>query len=166
MRKFIYILTLSILTIVFLGLIFSSYKSVKQYFDGKKAEIPVSTPTPLGLPSFYKTYSLDEYNKALDQKQVVLLYFTANWSEDCKNQDLKNEELIRSLDSQGVAGFYVHVLDSQSTNETMQLAKKFDVEKENTFIIVDKNGVLYFRHTGLLEENILKQKLMEAGDRT
>jgi len=66
------------------------------------------------------------------------------------------------LIKEGVVGLKIHILDSETTTETDAVAKKFDITKEQSFVILDKNGVVFFKHTGLLEEDLLKQKILDA----
>ena len=63
-----------------------------------------------------------------------------------------------------VFGLRVHILDSETTTESDALSQKFDVVKEQTYVLLDKNGAVFFKHTGFLSEDQLKQKIMEASE--
>lgn len=60
-----------------------------------------------------------------------------------------------------LVGLRIHILDSETTTETDALAKKYNVSKEQSIVILDKKGAIFFKHTGLLEKEVLKQKLTE-----
>jgi thiol-disulfide isomerase/thioredoxin len=112
-------------------------------------------------PSYYKNYSKEDYDKALNEKRVLVLYFTSNWCQKCIEQDTINTLSFEELNKEGAIGLKIHILDSETTTETDALSQKFDVTKEQSFVILDKDGAVYFKHTGVLEKDQLKQKILE-----
>jgi len=163
MKKVILIVVLSILTLSFLALIINAYGLQKAYFESKDEKNNNSDSAIVidNRPSLYKDYSKEDYDMALAEKRVLVLYFTSNWCQECQKQDKVNNELFNELTSEGVVGLKIHVLDSETTTETDALAKKFDVIKEQTFVVLNKSGAVSFKYTGILDSDMLKQKIME-----
>ena len=164
MRKVILAFILSILTFTFLAFLYNAYVLQKNYFTGKNVASPTPTETvveEVAVPSLYLNYSKEEYDKALTEKRVALLFFTANWCSLCTDQDDVNAEVLARLTKEGVVGLKAHILDSETTVETDALAKKFDITKENSLVILDKNGAVAFKYVGNIENELLKTKIRE-----
>ena len=165
MPKFILFFVLFILFISFGAFFFNVYNLQSNYFKNKNKV----NPTPqeivaldIEIPSLYTNYSKLEYDKALLTKRVVVLFFTANWCNLCIDQDIVNKEVLDSLTKEGVVGLKIHILDSQTTTESDLLAKKFDVTKENSYVLLDKNGAVGFKHTGNITNDLLRTKILEV----
>ena len=167
MKKFILFFILSIIFIFFIALFSQVYIQQKGYFNLKNQnntkEIELNTAI-LEIPSRYLDYSLDEYDKAILDKRVVVLFFTSNWCTKCNNQDVVNNEVFDSLNKEGVVGQRIHILDSDTTVETDAIARKFDVVKENTLVVLNRNGAVYFKNTGDINKEELISILQKAGD--
>jgi thiol:disulfide interchange protein len=166
MKKTILIIILSILTLFFLSLIVNAYNLQKRYIDSKNTSQTKTEETNDSLeaenkPSIYKDYTKEEYENALKNKQVIFLYFTSNWCAQCIEQDKLNLELFSELTTLGVVGLKIHILDSETTTETDALAKKFDVTKEQSFVLLNKLGAVHFKQVGKFEKESLKQKILE-----
>ena len=114
------------------------------------------------IESYYVDYTKEDYEKALAEKRVLVLYFTSNWCEECKAQDLINNEVFNDLTLQGIVGLKIHILDSETTTETDALAKKYDVTKEQSVVIVDTDGVTRFKYVGIITQELLTQKILEV----
>ena len=63
---------------------------------------------------------------------------------------------------QSIVGLDVHILDSETTLESNALAQKFDITKEQSFVVLDKNGVVAYKYTGIIDKELLKQKILEV----
>ncbi len=165
MKKIILIVILSILTLSFLALILNAYNLQKKYYQSKNEQASVEeeskTNQQVIKPSVYKDYQKVDLEQALLNKQVVLLYFTSNWCSECIQQDTLNKEVVEEMVTDELVGLRIHILDSETTTETDALAKKYNVSKEQSIVILDKKGAIFFKHTGLLEKEVLKQKLTE-----
>lgn len=112
--------------------------------------------------SSYKVYSQEDFNNLVGKK-VVGLYFFANWSEVSREQDLINSQIdLKSLDA---ALFKVHILDSQTSQDTTNISKKYSVEKESTLVILDKNGAVSYKSEGLFTLETIINEIKKAGDR-
>ena len=165
MRKGILIF---VLTLIFLSLavflinaVLMKKNSIKNNENAEK-EANQNTVEVIETPSYYKNYLKEDYDKALNEKRVLVLYFTSNWCQICIDQDVINTVSFNELDKEGAVGLKIHILDSETTIETDSLAKKFDVTKEQSFVILDKNGAVFFKYTGSLDKDLLKQKILEA----
>lgn len=167
MKKFILIVVLSILAISFVAFFLKVFLEQKKYFDGNQnndSSVSVDTPSSQNKPSSYSDYSKTEFDNAISENRVLILYFTANWCNDCQQQDTINTQVFGDLSSSGLVGLRSHILDSETTTETDLLAKKFDVVKENTIVILNKKGAVKFKNEGMLDVETLKVKILEVGD--
>lgn len=167
MKKFLLAFILSILFISFVAFFYQIYIKQRDYFNLKEQEASKETEIVtevVEIPSKYINYSLEEYDKAILEKRILVLFFTSNWCTKCIDQDIINSEVFNSLNKEGVVGLKIHILDSETTTVTDALARKFDVTKENTFVILDKKGAVYFKNIGELKMDELKSVIMKAGD--
>jgi len=163
MRKAILFFVLFIIFIAFAVFLTNAFVLQKNYFENKNGNSQAETgPETIETPSYYKNYLKEDYEKALNKKRVLVLYFSSNWCQECQDQEKINNQVFDELIKEGVVGLKIHILDSETTTETDAVAKKFDITKEQSFVILDKNGVVFFKHTGLLEEDLLKQKILDA----
>lgn len=164
MRKIILFSILLIIFAIFVVFFVTLYQKQKEDSGATyNNQIPSVDNSDIEVKrSYYINYSKLEYDKAISENRVVLLYFTSNWCEDCTTQSDVNTDLFDELIDDGIAGLVVHILDSETTIETDALALKFDISKEQSFVILDKNGVVHFKHTGTLGKELLKEKILEA----
>lgn len=166
MRKFILIFILSILFISFLAFFYNVYILQKNYFNLKSGEKSTEKTTleVQKTPSKYINYSKENYDTAILENRVLVLFFTSNWCVKCGDQDLINKDVFDDLSKEGVVGLKIHILDSETTTETDALTKKFDIVKENSLVILDKKGAVSFKYVGEMTSEILKDKILKAGD--
>ena len=101
---------------------------------------------------------------ALNKKRVLVLYFSSNWCQECQDQEKINNQVFDELIKEGVVGLKIHILDSETTTETDALAKKFDIVKENSFVILNKKGAVNFKYVGEMTSERLKDIILKAGD--
>ncbi len=164
MRKFILFFVLSLFFISFVGLLINSWQKLNEY---NKSKVNISKQNKVvdvvdDKQSIYIDYSKEVYEKALNEKTVILMFFTANWCEECNKMDELINESLANLTREGVVGIKIHILDSETTTETTALSKKYSVNKEGSVVILDKNGAISYKQTGNIEKEILTQKLMEV----
>ncbi|MDP3917992.1 MAG: hypothetical protein Q8Q30_02350 [Candidatus Woesebacteria bacterium] len=167
MKKLILFIILFILFISFFAFFYQVYVQQRDYFNLKKHDSSKDTEVISKIPevpSKYISYSLEEYDKAIFEKRILVLFFTSNWCMECNDQDIVNSKVFDSLNKEGVVGLKIHILDSETTTETDALARKFDVVKENTFVVLDKNGAVYSKNVGELKLDVLQLILEKAGD--
>jgi len=113
--------------------------------------------------SNYKLFDKSEYEKAVSDGKVVMLYFTANWCPICREQEPINKEALSELikDTEIVA-FRVHILDDEETSETQALADEFAVRYQHTTVILNSDGEVSETATGPISKEELKNKLLAA----
>ncbi|MFZ3301542.1 MAG: thioredoxin domain-containing protein [Microgenomates group bacterium] len=166
MKKFILFFVLSLLLISFGAFLINAYQLQKNYFDSKnkpeQANQTEDNTEVIEKQSFYKDYAKVDYDLALKDKSVLVLYFTSNWCDECLSQDKTIADYFSNLDTKGIVGLRIHILDSETTTETDALAKKFDITKESSLIILNKDGSLAFKNTGKLSTEVLSQKIKEV----
>lgn len=113
--------------------------------------------------SNYKLYSKTGYEKALAEKKVTMLYFTANWCPICREQEPVNMEALEELlQDKDIIAFRVHILDNETTKEGEELADEFAVRYQHTTIIIDSRGQISSTITGPITKEELKTKLIAA----
>ncbi|MEK7169046.1 MAG: thioredoxin domain-containing protein [Patescibacteria group bacterium] len=166
MKKFVLFFILSLLLISFGAFLLNAFNLQKDYFNSKNDEKQQDESEMVNdmeqIESYYVDYTKEDYEKALAEKRVLVLYFTSNWCEECKAQDLINNEVFNDLTLQGIVGLKIHILDSETTTETDALAKKYDVTKEQSVVIVDTDGVTRFKYVGIITQELLTQKILEV----
>lgn len=169
MRKFTLIFVLFVLTISFVAMYF--FFMVAKNIPQRKIDNQASTEATLEEemlsgedlgPSVYEDYTKELYDKALSENRVVVLYFTANWCPICRDQEPVNVQVFDELTTEGVVGLRVHILDSETTDETNALAQKFDVIYQHTFVILDTNGAVDYHYTGPQEKELIISKIRSA----
>ena len=113
--------------------------------------------------SNYRLYSPAEYEKAKEEKKVIMLYFTANWCPICREQEPFNMEALEALSNdKDTIAFRIHILDSETTPEGEKLADEFAVRYQHTTIILNSEGAITSTTTGPLTKEELTQKLLAA----
>lgn len=166
MKKFTLVFVLSVLTLTFASMyfFFMVAKTIPQKSTNNQTSTESVQDERISLntsdlgPSIYEDYTKELYDTALKEKRVLVLFFTANWCPICREQEPVNQELFDNLTTAGVVALKVHILDSETTDETDALAKKFDVTYQHTFVILDTNGAVSYKYTGSLEkEEIIRQ---------
>lgn len=166
MKKFILFFVLSLLFVSFVAFLLNAFNLQKDYFESKnkdrESEANILVEEEDVKPSQYTDYSKEDYETAIKEKNILVIYFTSNWCQECIDQDAVNTQVFSEITANGVIGQRVHILDSESTTETTALAKKYDVTKEQSIVIVDKSGVTTFKHVGVLSKEMLTQKIMEV----
>jgi thiol:disulfide interchange protein len=110
--------------------------------DAKDADSDTSNTEPDSMKreaSTFEDFTQVAYEKALQQKKPIYLYFHANWCPTCKAQD-PIVNTVFSEHSGGVAGFRVSYNDSATSDEERALAKTFNVTYQHTFFYIDREG--------------------------
>lgn len=114
-------------------------------------------------PANYVDYSGDAYEKARSEGKVVMLYFMANWCPTCKAQEPINFEAFKEFEGDdNIIIFKIHILDSETTDETEKLADEYEVRLQHSFVIVNPEGEVVFTHTGPLVKEDLVENLLDA----
>lgn len=165
MKRFIYVFILSLLIIAFSAFFINTYELQKNYFESKLIEqekVDDQNITYDEVPSSFTPYSKVQYETALSEKRVLVLFFTSNWCKECLDQEAIISEVFSELNKEGIVGLTVHILDSETTTETDALARKFDITKESSYVLLNKDGSVAYKYVGTIDKELLKAKIIEA----
>ena len=80
-----------------------------------------------------------DYDKAVAEGKLVVLYFYANWCPTCKAEFPKAEDAFDMLQSENVVGFRVNFNDNETDKDEEALAREFGVPYQHTKVFV-QNG--------------------------
>jgi len=84
-------------------------------------------------------FNQSDYENAIANEKLVVLYFYANWCPICKAEFPLMQKAFNELDTDKVIGFRVNYNDNQTDNDEKNLAKQFGVAYQHTKVFV-KNG--------------------------
>ncbi|MCW3464364.1 thioredoxin family protein [Chitinophaga nivalis] len=94
---------------------------------------------------------MNDSNTLKELERPVLLQFTATWCGPCRI-------LSPIIDKVAQAANEVVDVRRIDIDQEQQLASDFLIRGVPTLVLLDKNGDIYWRHTGLLsEKEILRQ---------
>jgi thiol-disulfide isomerase/thioredoxin len=89
-----------------------------------------------GTESLLLDFNSGDYQKALSEKDIVVLYFFANWCPLCKAEFPRMQSVFEKLQNSDVIGFRVSFKDSQTDDSEEELAKEFGVAYQHTKVIL------------------------------
>ena len=92
-----------------------------------------------GATSPYLEFNQADYKQALQDKEVIVLNFYANWCPLCKEEQPEVFGAFDQLDDPSVIGFRVNYKDSDTDNDEEALAKEFGIAYQHTKVIL-KHG--------------------------
>lgn len=87
----------------------------------------------------YLEFAQADYEKALDDGKVILLYFYANWCPVCRKEQPEVIAAFDELELDSVVGFRVNYDDDETNEFEKQLAREHGVSYQHTKVII-KNG--------------------------
>ncbi|MBI4152969.1 thioredoxin family protein [Candidatus Woesearchaeota archaeon] len=102
-------------------------------------ESPFKGNVLAGKKSPYIEFNQEDYQKALDESKVILLYFYASWCPICKVEQQETFAAFNELDNENVVGFRVNYRDSDTDADEEELAKQFGITYQHTKVIL-KDG--------------------------
>ena len=96
-----------------------------------------------GKKSPYIEFNQVDYQKALGEGKIILLYFYASWCPICKAEQQETFAAFNELGNENVVGFRVNYRDSDTDADEEELAKQFGITYQHTKVILkDGNQVL------------------------
>ena len=98
-----------------------------------KGKVLAGTKTP------FIDFNKEDYNKALSENKVILLYFYANWCPICKFEEPNTRAAFNELNNENAVGFRVNYKDSDTDKDEEALAEEFQVPYQHTKVII-KDG--------------------------
>jgi thioredoxin 1 len=123
-----------------------------------KANKNISAPTPLATQDpedkgpreikgggSYSPYSSGVLEENKDKRRI--LFFYANWCPTCKPADKSFTENISNI-PEGIVVIRVNYNDPDTDSEEEELAKKYEVTYQHTFVEIDGEGKAVQRWNG------------------
>ena len=101
--------------------------------DSYQGEILAGSVTP------YIAFNKADYDKAVSENKIVLLYFYAEWCPSCKTEQIQTFAAFNELEREDVVGFRVNYRDSGVDSFEEELAKEHGVTYQHTKVIL-QNG--------------------------
>jgi thiol-disulfide isomerase/thioredoxin len=102
----------------------------------------------------FLVFNRQDYEKALNEKKIIVLDFYANWCPECRVEAPELDAGFNALDTDQVIGFRVNFNDPETDQDEKDLAAQFKIPYQHTKVIL-RDGVEVFRTTDLLTRDIL-----------
>lgn len=83
-----------------------------------------------------------DYNQAMTEGKLVVLYFYANWCPICRAEFPRAEAAFDQLTSDEVVGFRVNFNDNETDDDEVALARQFGVPYQHTKVLVQEGRQL------------------------
>lgn len=116
------------------------------------------TPSPITQTEFEeksaKYLEFSRQNMVQNASVRKVLFFYANWCPTCKPADQDLRENIQKLPSDVVV-IRVNYNDDQTDESEKELAKKYKVTYQHTFVQIDQNGEVVTKWNGEGAEKLL-----------
>lgn len=93
-------------------------------------EILAGTTTP------YIDFNKEDYDLAIKNGKIVMLYFYANWCPSCKAEQVDIFAAFNELEREDLVGFRVNYRDSDTNDFEKDLAKDHGVTYQHTKVIL------------------------------
>lgn len=100
----------------------------------------------------YIVFNSGDYQEALEDDKIIMLYFYADWSPTCKTDQKAIIDGFNKMSNPNIIGFRVNYDDDFTDTVEAGLATTFDVREPRTKVIL-KNGVVVQKTTATWNEN-------------
>jgi thiol-disulfide isomerase/thioredoxin len=87
----------------------------------------------------YLAFTQDDYEKALEEEKIILLYFYASWCPNCVAEQPKAIAAFSEINDPTLIGFRVNYKDSDTDSSEEALARQFGITYQHTKVIL-KDG--------------------------
>lgn len=87
----------------------------------------------------YLEFNKADYDKALNEKKKILLYFYASWCPICRVEQTATFAAFNEINDPDLIGFRVNYRDDDTDADEISLAKEFGVSYQHTKVIL-KDG--------------------------
>ncbi|OGY43617.1 MAG: hypothetical protein A2729_03645 [Candidatus Buchananbacteria bacterium RIFCSPHIGHO2_01_FULL_39_14] len=155
MRKYIIIL-LSVLLISILLLSGCTPQINSEKIQNQKESKPIKSDIPTnantnqkytgellaGTQSPYLIFNTADYEKAIREHKIILLYFYANWCPLCKQEQPEIIAAFNQLQNENIIGFRVNYKDSETDDSEVAIATQFGIAYQHTKVILKENKII------------------------
>jgi thiol-disulfide isomerase/thioredoxin len=88
-------------------------------------------------------FNKKDYEKALAENRIIVLYFYANWCPICAAEVPKFYDAMEEINNENVIGFRANFNDDDTDSDEEDLAREFGVSYQHTkVILVDGERIL------------------------
>lgn len=98
-----------------------------------KGEVLAGTVTP------FVKFNQEDYDQALRENRIIMLYFSANWCPICKVELSRTRAAFDELQLPNLVGFRVSFNDNETDDFDENLARQFGIAYQHTKVIL-KDG--------------------------
>lgn len=115
--------------------------STENSYDSETDTNEGSSEDLLGVSgeSMYVEFGRSEYERALSENKIILLYFYASWCPICRAEQSELIDAFNELNNENVIGFRVNYKDSTTDSYEENLAEEFGITYQHTKVII-KDG--------------------------
>lgn len=135
------LLSLILLIVLGIGALVVVIPKKQQFSSPPSAPQVTEQTTPQGQTvtgeTRYVVFSKSAFDQAKDKKRV--LYFYANWCPICRPIDVEFRQNMSKI-PQDVVVIRVNYNDSETNQETKDLAKQYGITYQHTFVQIDAQG--------------------------
>ncbi len=113
----------------------------------------------------WKSYSESEIKQAMADHRPVMIEFTADWCLNCKVLEqtvLKSREIAAAVEMTGMISLRVDI--TRVSEENKQLLIRYKGYALPYLVLVDQNGTISHRLTGIFKAKTLADAIIKTGE--
>ena len=126
--------------------------------SGKNIAIEKASGGPVKLANNYYRFDSQEFQKAVQEKRAILLYFKANWCSTCAETVKIIHKVFNEMEGSDFIGFEIHYNDEESQEFDNQIIRDYQVAYQNTAIFLNNEG----KESSRMLANILEDRIKSA----